>query len=84
MPKTHSKLHMYNMVKINTIVFEIVEGRGAFKAPPRVVSCLKYPGSDRVKQQQQQQQQQQQHNQILLFTQHNSRLVAIILLLVHS
>ena len=36
MSKTPSKMHMYDMVKIDTIVFEIV-------------SCLKYPGSDRVK-----------------------------------
>ena len=46
-PKTPSEIHMYDMVKIETIVFEIV-GRGAFKAPPPwIVSCLKYPGSDR-------------------------------------
>ena len=47
-PKTPGKMHMYDMVKIGTIVFEIVRG-GAFKAHPRIVSCLKYPGSDRVK-----------------------------------
>ena len=41
MPKTPGKMHMYDMVKIDTIVFEIVGGGGAFKAPP--------PGSDRVK-----------------------------------
>ena len=35
MPKTPSKMHMYEMVKIDTIVFEIVRGGGwAFKAPP--------------------------------------------------
>ena len=33
MPKTSGKIHMYDMVKIDTIVFEIVGG-GAFKAPP--------------------------------------------------
>ena len=32
MPKTPSKMHMYDKVKINTIIFEII--RGAFKAPP--------------------------------------------------
>ena len=46
MPKTPGKMHMYDVVKIDTIVCEIV-GRGTFKAPPhpRIVSCLKYPGS---------------------------------------
>ena len=35
MPKTPGKMHMHDMVKINTIVFEIVGGGGgAFKAPP--------------------------------------------------
>ena len=35
MPKTPGKIHMYDMVKIDTIVFEIVGGGGgAFKAPP--------------------------------------------------
>ena len=33
MTKTHSKMHMYDMVKIDTIVFE---GGGAFKASPRI------------------------------------------------
>ena len=47
MPKTPGKMHMYDMVKIDTIVFEIVWGGGAFKAlPSRIVSCLKWPGSD--------------------------------------
>ena len=43
MSKTPGKMHMYDMVKIDTIVFEIDEGGGgAFKAPPpRIVSCLK-------------------------------------------
>ena len=51
MPKTPSKIHMHDMVKIDTTVFEILRGGGgAFKAPlPRIVSCLKYSGSDRVK-----------------------------------
>ena len=35
MPKTPGKMHMYDMVKIDTIVFEIVGGVGeAFNAPP--------------------------------------------------
>ena len=35
MPKTPGKMHMYDMVKIDTIVFEIIGGGGgAFKAPP--------------------------------------------------
>ena len=38
MPKTPGKIHMYDIVNIDTIVFEIVGG--TFKAPPR---------SDRVK-----------------------------------
>ena len=39
------------MVKIDITVFEIVGG-GELKPPPplRIVSCLKKPGSDRVKQ----------------------------------
>ena len=32
MPETPGKMHMYDMVKIDVIVFEIVGG--AFKAPP--------------------------------------------------
>ena len=42
-------MHMYDMVKSDKIVFEIVEG--AIKAPPpppQIASCLKHPGSDRV------------------------------------
>ena len=36
MPKTPGKIHMYDMVKIDTIVFEIVWGGllKPFKAPP--------------------------------------------------
>ena len=34
MPGTPSKMHMYDMVKIDTIVFEIVGGWVALKAPP--------------------------------------------------
>ena len=30
MPKTPGKMHMYDMVKIDTIVFEIVGGGEAF------------------------------------------------------
>ena len=37
MPKTPGKMHMYDMVKIDTIVFEIVGG-GLLKP---LVSCLK-------------------------------------------
>ena len=42
---------MYDKVKIDTIVFEIVGGGGGIlKLPlPQIVSSLKYPGSDRVK-----------------------------------
>ena len=43
MPKTPGKMYMYDMVTIDTIVFEIVGGGGAFNPPPppRDVSCLK-------------------------------------------
>ena len=34
MPKTPGKIHMYDMVKIDTIVFEIVEGGGGLLKPP--------------------------------------------------
>ena len=30
MPKTPGKMHMYDMVKIDTIVFEIIGGGGGF------------------------------------------------------
>ena len=50
MPKTPSKMQMYDMVTIDTIVFEIVGGKGVFLKPSRIDSCLKYRGSDRVKQ----------------------------------
>ena len=48
MLKTPSKMHMYDMVKIDIVVFEIVGEGEAYKAlpPPPIVSCLKYPGSD--------------------------------------
>ena len=50
MPRSPSKMHMYDMVKIDTIVYEIVEGLlKSPPAPPGIVSCLKHPGSDRVK-----------------------------------
>ena len=45
-------MHMYDMVKIDIIGFEIVGGGGSFLKPPppsRIVGCLKHPGSDRVK-----------------------------------
>ena len=50
MPKTPSKMHMYDIVKTETIVFEIVgRGEAPFNPPPlRTVSCLKHPGSDKV------------------------------------
>ena len=43
-------MRMNDIVTIDTIVFEIVRGGGAFKAlpPPRIVNFLKNPGSDRV------------------------------------
>ena len=43
MPKTPGIMHMYDMVKIDTIIFEIVGGGGAFNPPPptQIVSCLK-------------------------------------------
>ena len=44
MPKTPGKMHMYDMVKIDHIIFDIVKP----PPPPRIVSCLKLPGSDRV------------------------------------
>ena len=34
MPETPGKMHMYDMVKIDTIVFEIVGGGGLLKPPP--------------------------------------------------
>ena len=35
MPKTPSKMHIYDMVKIDAIVFEIVGGGGgAYTVPP--------------------------------------------------
>ena len=48
MPKTPSKMHMYDMVKIDIIIFEIVGG-GGVKAPHRIVRCLIYRESDMVK-----------------------------------
>ena len=46
MPKTPGKMHNYDMVKIDTIVFQIV--RGELLKPLQIVSCLKWPRSDRV------------------------------------
>ena len=34
MPETPGKMHMYDMMKINTIVFEIVRGGGGLLKPP--------------------------------------------------
>ena len=35
MPKTPGKMHMYDMVKIDRIVFEIVGGGGFYDPPDR-------------------------------------------------
>ena len=48
MPETPSKMHIYDM-KIDAIVFEIRGGGVLLKLPHRIVCCLKYPRSDRVK-----------------------------------
>ena len=40
MHETPGKMHMYDMVKIDKIVFEIVD-RFNSPPPPRIVSCLK-------------------------------------------
>ena len=49
MLETPDKMHMYDMVKIDKIFFEIVGGGGLLKPPPpRIANCLKYPESDRV------------------------------------
>ena len=34
MPKTPGKMHKQNIVKIDTIVFEIVRGEGFYPPPP--------------------------------------------------
>ena len=39
MPKTPGKMHMYDMVKIDTIVFEIIGGGGLLKPPPPPPDC---------------------------------------------
>ena len=43
MPKTPGKMQMYDMMKIDKIVFEIVGGGGGglLNLPPRIVTCLK-------------------------------------------
>ena len=46
MPKTPGKMHMYDMVKIDTIVFEIVGG--AFKVPPPPGSLAVGNSPDRI------------------------------------
>ena len=50
MPKTPSKMRMYDMVKIDTTVFEIMGGGACLlKPPPQIVNyCLKHPGLVRV------------------------------------
>ena len=40
MLKTPSKIHMYDMVMIDTIVFEIVWGGGCFCSPPPLPGLL--------------------------------------------
>ena len=40
MPKTPGKMHMYDMAKIDTIVFEIVGGGGAFKLSDSIKGLL--------------------------------------------
>ena len=48
MTKTPGKMHMYDVVKIDIIVFEIVGGGDLLKPPPpRIVSCLNY-SPDRI------------------------------------
>ena len=57
MRKTPVKMHIHDMVTIDTKVSEIVGGQrsggrgvgGSFKASPRILDFPKYPGSDRVK-----------------------------------
>ena len=52
MPKTPSKMHMYDMVKIDIIVFEIVGGGLDWMfngTPTQCVGGWSYPGSDGVK-----------------------------------
>ena len=51
MRKTPSKMHMHDMVTIDTILFGILGGvgEGLLTTPPRIVNFLKYPGSDKVK-----------------------------------
>ena len=46
MRKAPSKMHMNDMVRIDTIVFGIVVAGGGGRG---IVSYIKYPGSDRVK-----------------------------------
>ena len=46
MPKTPGKMHMYDMVKIDAIVFEIVGGGGAFNPPPGSLAVSNSP--DRI------------------------------------
>ena len=49
MCKTPGKcIIMHNMVKIDTVLFEILE-RGFYSPPPPCVKYFKYPASDKVK-----------------------------------
>ena len=43
MPETPGKIQMYDILKIDTIVFEIVGGGGGLlkPPPPQIVNCLK-------------------------------------------
>ena len=47
MPKTPDKYHMYDMVKIDTIVFEIV-GEGGLLKPPPPGSLTVWNSPDRI------------------------------------
>ena len=47
MPKTPGKIHMYDMVKIDMIVFEIVGG-GLLKPPPPPGSLTVWNSPDRI------------------------------------
>ena len=48
MPKTPGKMHMYDIVKIDTTVFKILGGGGAFKAPPPAGSLTVWSSPDRI------------------------------------
>ena len=46
MPKTPGKMHIYDMVKNDTIVFEIFRRRGGFYSPSGLLAVCNIP--DRV------------------------------------